>query len=71
MVTQLKVAAVNFVPWMWHKEWNANKLATCVNEPGNAGAELVVAPEGILEGRQSVTTRGEWPAWEGVLCHWT
>jgi len=50
MFKSLKVAAVNFVPWKWHKEWNANKLEMCFKEASRRGAKLVVAPEGILEG---------------------
>ena len=50
MFKSMKVAAVNFVPWKWHKQWNASKLETCVEQAGKGGAGLVVAPEGILEG---------------------
>ena len=50
MFKSLKVAAVNFVPWKWHKEWNASTLEVCFKEAGRRGAKLVVAPEGVLEG---------------------
>jgi len=50
MFESLKVAAVNFVPWKWHKEWNADKLEECCKKAAGRGAKLVVAPEGILEG---------------------
>ncbi len=50
MFKRLKVAAVNFVPWKWRKEWNADKLEVFFKETGRCGAKLAVAPEGILEG---------------------
>jgi len=50
MFKSLKVAAVNFVPWKWHKEWNADKLEECCKKAAGCGAKLVVAPEGLLEG---------------------
>jgi predicted amidohydrolase len=50
MFKSLKVAAVNFKPWKWHKEWNADKLEKYFREAVKRGAKLVVAPEGILEG---------------------
>ncbi len=34
MFKRLKVAAVNFLPWKWHKEWNADKLEVFFKEAG-------------------------------------
>ena len=50
MFSSVKVAAVNFVPWKWHRDWNADRLEMFFTEAAGCGAELVVAPEGILEG---------------------
>ena len=45
MFKRLKVAAINFVPWKWHKEWNSDKLEMCIKEAAKRGAKLAVAPE--------------------------
>ena len=50
MFSRVKVAAVNFVPWKWHRDWNADRLEVFFVEAAGCGAELVVAPEGIIEG---------------------
>lgn len=50
MYRTVKVAAANFVPWKWHKEWNADRMEEYFVEAVRAGAQLVVEPEGILEG---------------------
>jgi predicted amidohydrolase len=50
MFKRLKVAAINFVPWKWHKEWNSDKLEMCIKEAAKRGAKLAVAPEEILDG---------------------
>ena len=50
MYTTIKAAAVNFVPWKWHKDWNADRMEECFVRAVRAGAQLVVEPEGILEG---------------------
>ncbi len=50
MFTRIKVAAINFVPWKWHPDWNADKLELFFIEASRRGAELVVATEGVLEG---------------------
>ena len=50
MFKTTKVAAANFVPWKWHREWNADRMEEFLVTAVEAGAELVVEPEGILEG---------------------
>jgi len=50
MFSRVKVAAVNFVPWKWHRDWNAERMEEFLVAAVEAGAELVVEPEGILEG---------------------
>jgi len=50
MFEKVKVAAVNFAPWKWHPDYNADRLETLFCQAAKSGAELVVAPEGILEG---------------------
>jgi len=50
MYETVKAAAVNFLPWKWHKDWNACRLEEFVVSAAEAGAKIVVAPEGILEG---------------------
>ncbi|MBI3944132.1 MAG: carbon-nitrogen hydrolase family protein [Chloroflexi bacterium] len=50
MFTTVKVAAINFEPWKWHKAWNADKLEFLFVEASKCGARLAVAPEGVLEG---------------------
>jgi len=50
MFRTIKVAAANFVPWKWHRDWNAERMEEFFVAAVGAGAELVVEPEGILEG---------------------
>ena len=50
MFERIKVAAVNFVPWKWHPDWNADRLERFFIEAAGRGAKLAVAPEGIIEG---------------------
>ena len=50
MFERVKVAAVNFVPWKWHPDWNGDRLERFFTEAAKRGAKLAVAPEGILEG---------------------
>jgi predicted amidohydrolase len=50
MFNTIRAAAVNFVPWKWHKDWNADRLEVFFAEAAKHGAQLAVAPEGILEG---------------------
>ncbi len=50
MAERVKVAAVNFVPWKWHPDWNADRLERFFREAAKRGAKLAVAPEGIIEG---------------------
>ena len=46
----IRVAAVSFVPKKFHLEANADKLEAKFREAARQGAQLAVAPEGILEG---------------------
>lgn len=46
----VRAAAVHFVPWKWHKDRNADRMEELFVAAVEAGAELVVAPEGCLEG---------------------
>ena len=50
MFNTVRAAAVNFVPWKWHRDWNADRLEMFFVESARHGAQLSVAPEGILEG---------------------
>jgi len=45
-----RVAAANFEPWKWQKDWNAARIEEFFVAAVRAGAELVVTPEGCLEG---------------------
>ena len=49
MFERVKVAAVNFVPWTWHPDWNADRLERFFREAAKRGAKLAVAPEGIID----------------------
>jgi len=49
MFERVKVAAVNFVPWKWHPDWNADRLERFFREAAKRGATLAVAPEGIID----------------------
>ncbi|QDU79525.1 N-carbamoyl-D-amino acid hydrolase [Polystyrenella longa] len=46
----LKVASISFVPKKWNKEANAVRLEKEMRRAVEAGAELVITPEGMLEG---------------------
>ncbi|HNQ35141.1 MAG TPA: carbon-nitrogen hydrolase family protein [bacterium] len=50
MDLKIRVAALNFRPWKWHKDWNAGRLEAFFRLAAGRGARLAVAPEGILEG---------------------
>ena len=50
MFKRIRAAAVNFVPWKWHRDWNADRLESLFAEAAGCGVDLAVAPEGILEG---------------------
>lgn len=47
---KLRVASISFVPTKWDKEANAARLEKLVIDAARQGAQLVVTPEGILEG---------------------
>lgn len=46
----LRVASISFVPIKWDKDANAARVEKLVTEAAGQGAQLVVTPEGILEG---------------------
>jgi len=46
----VRAAAANLEPWKWHKDWNAARMEEFFVAAVEAGAELVVTPEGCLEG---------------------
>lgn len=46
----MKVASISFVPEKWEKKANADRIEKQVRAAAKEGAELVVTPEGILEG---------------------
>lgn len=50
MFSRHKVAAINFVPEKWNKAKNAEKLEHYLSLAAKRGCEIIVAPEGILEG---------------------
>lgn len=47
---QIRIAAIGFVPRKWDKEANSQKLVGLIEEAAKAKPDLIVAPEGILEG---------------------
>jgi predicted amidohydrolase len=47
---EITAAAVSFVPKKWDVSGNLNRLENGVREAAEAGAELIVAPEGALDG---------------------
>lgn len=49
-VREVRVAAIGFVPGKWDKETNLQKLVRLIEEAAKAKPDLIVAPEGILEG---------------------
>ena len=50
MFRKVKVAAISFVPAKWDIEGNANRLEKAFRKAAGKGAELALAPEGVLEG---------------------
>lgn len=47
---EIRIAAIGFVPRKWDKEANFQKLVGLIEEAAKAKPDLIVAPEGILEG---------------------
>jgi predicted amidohydrolase len=47
---QIRIAAIGFVPRKWDKEANFQKLVGLIEEAAKAKPDLIVTPEGILEG---------------------
>ena len=50
MYRSVRAAALSIKPKKWDKPANADKLEDYVRRAAAEGAELVVAPEGFLEG---------------------
>ncbi len=50
MYRSIRAAALSIKPLKWDKPANADKLETFVRRAAAEGAELIVAPEGFLEG---------------------
>ena len=50
MYRTVRVAALSIKPRKWDKPFNADKLEAYVREAAREGPELIVAPEGSLEG---------------------
>ena len=50
MFRKVKVAAISFVPVKWEIESNADRLEKAFRKAAGKGAELALAPEGVLEG---------------------
>ena len=50
MFRKVKVAAISFMPVKWEIESNANRLEKAFRKAAGKGAELALAPEGVLEG---------------------
>lgn len=48
--TSLKVASLSIFPEKWNKEANADKIGAMVRKAAQQKAELVITPEGVLEG---------------------
>jgi predicted amidohydrolase len=48
--TKVRVAAVGFVPRKWDKETNLRILLELIRQAAKSNPDLIVAPEGILEG---------------------
>ncbi|MEZ6047248.1 MAG: carbon-nitrogen hydrolase family protein [Planctomycetaceae bacterium] len=46
----LKIASISFVPEKWNKVGNADRLEKEIRRAAEAGAEMVITPEGMLEG---------------------
>ena len=50
MYRTVRVAALSIKPRKWDKPFNADKLEAYVREAAREGPELIVTPEGFLEG---------------------
>ena len=50
MYTTITVTAISLKPKKWDKDYNAEKLETYFRKAARDQADLIVAPEGILEG---------------------
>ena len=50
MFRKVQVAAISFVPRKFDLEGNGNRLEEMFRRAAAGGAELAVAPEGVLEG---------------------
>lgn len=50
MFQSVNVAAISFVPRKFELEYNCDRLETMFRKASAGGAELAVAPEGVLEG---------------------
>jgi len=48
--SQLTIASLSFMPEKWNKGENFQRLSTMISEAASRGAELIVTPEGALEG---------------------
>ena len=48
--TQIRVAAIGFVPTKWDKEANFQKVVKLIERAAKKKPDLIVTPEGILEG---------------------
>src|SRR5688572_12705167 len=48
--TRLRVASCSVMPSKWDKTGNADKVERAVRNAAAQGAELIVTPEGVLEG---------------------
>lgn len=47
---RLRVAAANFQPWPWHKDWNADRMTDAYVDAAAHDVDLVVLPECCLDG---------------------
>ena len=60
---KVRVAAISFVPVKFDLQGNADRLEQAFREAKQGGAEIAVAPEGILEGYVvNEIIAGEFPA---------
>ena len=50
MFQELEVAAISFKPKKWNLSANADRLEAMFRDAASGGAQLAVAPEGVLEG---------------------
>ena len=49
-VPTVRVASLSILPQKWDKPVNADKIERMVSEAASRGAQLVITPEGVLEG---------------------